>query len=331
MEPILYQLSKAVLSAIDGTDTQRKFIPHVLRDLTMLEIRPWCLTVVAYEWCSVICRNRGNLRDWESLLLVSLEIGFRHLDVRNPYIGTRLTHTEHHRELVGIVFNSQKSEAIADLLNAWTMGYSLDPVNTSLGICAEDLISLHNLVPFSSRLRRLVIRSIELVGYKGFEEAGIERFIGLLNHLHVAVGDMDRGYVWARLLLATLESFEGARYLSYQYWELLVELAILESLRLVGEAVYCPWIMTSLVEAQEWNKLECWMGTVWILWPPGAGGMTEPEFDRSMLLLFRQRPGAAQRIEQWMERWSQECDEEIPESFQRICKQVHETIQQGSL
>ena len=329
MEPILYQLSKAVLSAIDGTDTQRKFIPHVLRDLTRLETRPWCLTVVAYEWCSVMCRNHGSLRDWESLLLVSLEIGFRHLDVRNPYIGTRLTHTEHHRELVGIVFKSKKSEVIADLLNAWTIGYSLDPVNTSLGICAEHLVSLHNLVPFSSRLRRLVIRSIELVGYKGFEEAGVERFIGLLNYLHVAVDDMDREHVWARLLLATLKSFEGTRYLSYRYWELLVELAILESLRLAGEAAYCPRIMTSLVEAQEWKKLECWMGTVWILWPPGAGGMTEEEFHHSMLLLFRQRPGATQRLEQWMERWSQECDVDIPESFQRIYKQVHEVIQQG--
>jgi hypothetical protein len=32
-----------------------------------------------------------------------------------------ITHTEHHRGLVDVVFESQESEAIADLLHAWTM------------------------------------------------------------------------------------------------------------------------------------------------------------------------------------------------------------------
>ena len=49
------------------------------------------------------------------------------------------------------------------------------------------LVGLHNLVPFSRTLRRLVIRFIERAGYKGFEGAGveIEKLIELLDHLHV--------------------------------------------------------------------------------------------------------------------------------------------------
>jgi hypothetical protein len=108
------------------------------------------------------------------------------------YIEAVLTHTEHHRGLVDVVFQSQESEVIADLLHAWTTeSMSHDPAYTLLGFCAEHLVGLHDLVPFSPRLRRLVIRSVELIGYKGFEGVGVERFIGLLNHLHVTVEDMD--------------------------------------------------------------------------------------------------------------------------------------------
>jgi len=46
MEKILYQLSKAIYSAICGTESQRKFIPYVLRDLIALEARPVCLTEI---------------------------------------------------------------------------------------------------------------------------------------------------------------------------------------------------------------------------------------------------------------------------------------------
>ena len=83
MEIILRQLSKAIRSAIDGTEAQRGLIPHVLRDLSGLETRPVCLTQIAYDWCSVICDNHQRLGDWEDLLLASLEIGFRHLDLQD--------------------------------------------------------------------------------------------------------------------------------------------------------------------------------------------------------------------------------------------------------
>ena len=120
LEQILNQLSKAVLLAVNGGRALPELVPHALRDLAKLEARPLRLAEIVYEWCSAIYENREKFEDWEGLLLVCLELGFRHLDPSDPYIGIRLTHTEHHRALVDLVFKSQKSEAIADLLRAWT-------------------------------------------------------------------------------------------------------------------------------------------------------------------------------------------------------------------
>jgi hypothetical protein len=96
------------------------------------------------------------------------------------------------------------------------------------------------------------------------------------------------------------------------------------------EIAYNPQTITFLTEAQEWSKLEYWMGVVWMVWPPGSGGITEEDLDHSMLLLCRQRPGAVQKLEQWMERWGERIDNDIPESFKRICKQAQEAAQQDA-
>ena len=228
--------------------------------------------------------------------------------------------------MVDIVFKRRNGDEIADLLHSWTIGHSL---HTPPDTCAEMLVCLHNLVPFSSRLRGLVILSVELVRYDGFEGVGMERLIELLNHLHVAVEDMVELYPWVRFLAEILETSEGTQLLSHWYWELLVELAILWPL--LVQAVTCnPQTTIFLTEAQEWSKLECWIATIWVSWSPEAGGITEEDLSRSMLLLFRQRPGALQKLEQWMERSSQEAGNDTPESFQRICKQAQEAAQQDT-
>jgi len=328
MEQVLHLFSKAVCSAIDGTRAQRELIPHALHDLIKLATRPVYLTKIAYDWCSMIYENRQSLGDWEGLLLISLEIGFRHLDPQDWYTAATLTHTEHHLEMVDVIFKTQKSEAIADLLHAWTT--SVTPAHRLLGTCTEHLVGLHNIVPFSSRLRRLVIRSVELIGYKGFEGVGVERFTGLLDNLRVTEKDMDNQSEWGQLLLGTLQTSEDALCLSHWYWRLLVELAIPLWLWLRGEIAYNPQIITFLAEAQEWKKLECWVGIVWMVWPPGADGIAAEDLDRLMPLLFRQRPGAFRKLEKWMERWSQEAGEGTPELFQRTCKQAYETAQRDA-
>ena len=364
----------------------------MLRDLIKLEHRPEYLTEIVYGWCSVIYEKREHLQDWESPLLVCLEIGFRHLDFRTEFIEAALTHTEHHRGLVDVVFRSQENESIADLLHAWTAKreyYEQGPQDL-LDFCPVHLVGLHNLVPFSPRLRRLIIRSVELIGYggfeglgmeglegegmEGFEGGGMEGFIGLLNYLHVTVEDMDYTPSWAALLLDTIQYSEGTWNLSHRYWEFLVGFVVSEltaskltapkfttgvdssgvhnsgvlNFVLSGDAWMRHWderrtvsglrlclklnparslqIVTSLTEAKEWIKLECWVGIVWMLLPEGLD-LGEGDLDDSMTLLFRQRPGAVQKLEQWMERWSQRACRDVPESFKQAHKQAHEAAQ----
>jgi len=192
----------------------------------------------------------------------------------------------------------------------------------------RDLVKLKNY-PFSSRSRGPIIRFIELIDYEWFERAGVEKFIELLDYLHVAVEDMDDQSKWAKLLLGIIRTPEGAQRLSQPYWELLVEVAVSFPRPLDDGSAYDPQITAFLAEAQEWRKLECWMAVVWMVWPPGAGGITE-DLEHSMLLLFRQQPGVVQKLEQWMERWSEANREEIPDSFQRICERTRGAARQDA-
>jgi hypothetical protein len=305
----------------------------MLRDLVRLESRPGHLTDVAYGWCSVIWENRESLEDWESLVLVCLEIGFRHLDFQCGSTEAWIHSSEHHRGLIDVVFKSQESEVIADLLHAWTVLGRSDPwASVLLGSCAGYLVGLQNLAPLSSRLRRLIIRSVEIIGYNGFEGVGVgvEGLTGLLNHLHVAVEDMDVKDKWAGLLLDTIQSPEGTQRLSHWYWETLVELAISEPRSLTLGRGQNLQITVSLTEAEEWSKLECWMGTAWIAWRPWDNEGMGRDLIHSTSLLFRQRPGAVQKLKQWMERCNRGNREDVLELFQEIYEQAHEATQQDT-
>ena len=310
--------------AVSGDRAPPGLVPHALRDLVKLEARPLHLTEIAYEWCSAIYECRENFEDWESLLLVCLELGFRYLD---PFTHVTLAHTEHHRALVDVVFKSQKSDAIADLLQAWTMQVSfLEYADEMIGMCTGHLIGLHNRVPFSPRLRWLIIRSIDVIGYNGFEDAGVEKLVELLDHLHVAAEDVDRPGRWASLLLDVIRSPGGTQRLSHWYWEVLVKFAVSEYWWLEFGDTDARKIAKSLIDAQEWDKLECWIGIVWMY--SESAGIKEEDLEHSMLLLFRQRPGAAQKLEQRLERWSQQHSSmRIPESFQRTLTQAQEAVQ----
>ena len=68
------------------------------------------------------------------------------------------------------------------------------------------------------------------------------------------------------------------------------------------------------------------MGIVWMLLPDGLDP-GEGDLGHSMTLLFRQRPGAVQKLEQWMEQWSQTVGKDVPESFKQAHKQAHEAAQ----
>ena len=327
-ELILDQLSEVVLPAINSTSTQRQLVLAILNDLVKLKTTPERLTKITYAWCSLIYENRERVHDWETILLFCLEIGFRHLDFQHHSIKATITHTKHHQGLVEVAFKSQKSEVIADLLHAWTTkSDSHEPAVELLNPCAGRLIDLHDLVPLSSRLRRLVIRSVELTRDTILEAVGVEKFIEFLNHLHVTTADMDDMSSWAKLLSGAIQSSEEPQHLSHWYWELLVELAVVTHSVVINPM---DGLKTTkyLIKVKEWSKLERWMGIVWMLLPKDADP-TEEDFGHSMTLLFCERPGAAQKLEQWMDRWDQEPYHTIPESFQRIHGEAREAAQRN--
>ena len=157
----------------------------------------------------------------------------------------------------------------------------------------------------------------------------MERFVELLNDLRVTAEDVDDVIGWATLLLDTIQSPEGTQYLSHLYWEFLVEFAVPNSRWLKLDLADGLKIMITLTEAEEWSKLECWMAIVWMLLPEGVDP-GEQDLGHSMTLLFRQRPRAVQKLEQWMEPWGQANFSCVPESFRQVCKQALEAGQWGA-
>ena len=216
------------------------------------------LTEMAYEWCSVVCKNYSSLRYGKNLLLLSLQISFHHLNPQSHWVDAKLTHTEHHQEMAAIIFDGGDQETIADLLYAWTSESASHRPHPSLNICAKYLIGLHQ-PSLSPRLRKSIIYTIGLIGYQTFEEE-VEAggFIGFLDNLQVHVKDIDNQGQWAILLLDIIQSSKEIQHLSLPHWELLAELAVSCDVFLRGEKrTYSPYTTVSLEEAEEWQKLEC--------------------------------------------------------------------------
>ena len=111
-------------------------------DLQNLDNRTRHLTEMAYEWCSVVCENYSDLPYGKDLLLLSLEIGFRHLNPENRWIDPNLTHTQFHQQMIEVVFENGDPEVIADLLCAWTSSSSSHEPHPSLKMCVGHLIHL---------------------------------------------------------------------------------------------------------------------------------------------------------------------------------------------
>ena len=298
----------------------------MLLELAEWDNRPNCLRTMAYEWCSAICEAYEGLWNGGKLLFASLKVGFRGLDIQNYFAYQELVHTKHHRDMAKIVFNGGDDEVIADLLQAWTGAYHDSDMHELLGL-ADTLPRLfirhQHQISTSRRLRLLVIHSVGYLGPEQVEQVGMEEFTELLDCLSVGIDDMDwlRGPSgsdsWVHLLSYVIESPQRRRSLPHPYWELMIELLLA-----VGYTEY--WdrfdddlrIMLSLEEEEEWDKLECWTGSVWLRRRPGIYTIRE-DLERVTLSLFRRRPGAVQKLEQWLER--SRASESL-ECLQLICK-----------
>ena len=149
---------------------------------------------------------------------------------------------------------------------------------------------------------------------------GSEKFVGLLNYLRVGVEDVNVLSQWASLLLEIIRTPEGAQHLAIQSWEVLVELAI-SGAGIWGseDFIYDPQVTDILLGAQEWDKLECWVGVIWVLWPPEIDN-TQGDLVRAMVSLLRRRPGAAQKVAGWMIRFSGESRGDVPTSFLQVLR-----------
>ena len=270
MEQVVRQASRAISSISESSDPH--FIWGALYILTQLKERPWGLGDAAYRWCAVIWRNRHSYEDWEALLLLSLEVGFRH--TRPPGVGypPLSTDAEPNQEFFDAVLKSNNSEAVADL--AWASFMFDGSGQLGLSLFANHIVDLRGVAtePFSRDLRQTFVLCVEYgEGLGAFKNVGEERFVELLNCLHIGIEDLDHAggcEVWSRMLLEIVQSTEEAQYLDIHSWELLAEIAPQAH---SGKAMYNPDVTTSLVDGKEWDKLECWMVVVWMNWPPEPG------------------------------------------------------------
>ena len=338
---VISQLSRAIVTSIL---TPTPLLSSIIAELTKWDSRPDDLRVAAHEWCSVISKNYGDISDGEGLMFHCLEICFRGLDLDHRWPGARLPSTKHYQRVADIVSNSGGDETIADLLQAWIVHSNSNVSSDLLSLWAAYLIRLRHVTSFSHRLRRLAIDSIVFLGYDHIprlcEPAGVEGIIILLDRLGIGIDEIPGEYDKCKLLILLTEvvrSPEGRRSLSYPYWELIPELALGSAQnptldgpwrrqfrspkrRAPGFVNYEVHVMVSLEEEQEWEKLESWMGFVWFVLRPKTDSISE-DVEHVTLSLLRQRPGAAKKLKQWLQRVTFYYDTpECLECLQRVCE-----------
>lgn len=288
----------------------------MLSPLRGLENPPWILAVKAYEWCPLVWERGWTEAD---IFLLPLEIGLRHLDPSKPLEWQEEDtvdphHIKYSKELLKMVFTSGDYQAIADLLQALTIkSRGLDSY-TVLRRCTSHIVSLDKSeISSLQRLRRLVIRSVEVTGYEEFKGAEPGRFIELLNHLRVSTKDVDSPHEWVSMLVKTIQTPEEIPPLDLHVWQFLHSITTLEGRQLWFE--YKPEVMSSLRDAGEWGKLECWLVFVWNLrFSIGGGDIQTGELENSTRSLFQHGHGA--RLRQRVVEWSGVTGVPLPASFE---------------
>ena len=184
-----------------------------------------------------------------------LEIGFRLAAPSCDRPTLHLDHTPHHDWIFGAAFSSYDDEVIADAACAWVA----DRDHASLGSFVRYFAKrVERDTPFSPRLRRVVIRVIELTWRRELKVSGLE-MIRLLNRLDVDADDVVEKREWVQLLVDVICSPVGPKSLSSHYWRLLVLLRT----RFVDYGSRAMGVARSLEEAEDWEKLEAWMTIAW--------------------------------------------------------------------
>ena len=313
----------AIKLALNSSNHLPQHLLGVLTLLTKLENRPWILTEMAYALCALVWENRDRYHFWGDFILFSLRVAFRNYDPLDGWHKGDLIHTQSHRELAVKVFESGNSEPISDLLCTLIMRLKQRPLVHSLDIC-KYIVGLPNRIamPFSPRLRRLLLRVIECIGVNGFKEVGVENFVWLVDRLGTEAQERDLPDGWGSILLDVVQTPGAHRHLALPSWELLTELA--SKPRLWNPPPYASEVTVSLLDDQEWDKLECWLVVVPVLWHWWIDDRAEEVLRlRHALksLIFQQQHDAFRQLKQRMEQRIHKCG--VPgalKTFKRICK-----------
>jgi hypothetical protein len=322
LETILSHLSQRVLDVIPDVHYTGR-LARLLDTFLAWEIQPLCLTPMAYQWCSAISENierfgrdgidpgglppshgggvslhlprQGDSNPYAALLFTTLAIGFRQIDLNCISSDIRLTHTRYHEMMFESAFASEDDDVIADVVSVWVV----DPLVTPSGSCTRRLVKLTERErPFSPRLRRMIVCAIQGHWPMELEAAGLELVL-LLNRLEVDVedvGDTVSRLYWVSLLAGVLRSSVGWEHLSSRYWLLLGKLVSMGARPPPRSHGSDMEIMRSLEDAEDWEKLEVWLLTVWGSWYTGDAVPME-DVERATIKLFLQQPTSVPRFE----------------------------------
>ena len=313
MEKVVQHVARAIDLAAESPNLD--VIWGVLHILSLIKGRFRVPAEQAYGWCLMIWENRERYWEWETLVLLSLEVGLRDKSMdrisRTPFTGGEL-----HQGVRDMVLRSNNPEAVTDLVRASLMFDETGALG--LSICADYIIDHHGKItePSSRHLGSFFIRYATKMGSDAPERVGREKFVELLNGLHIDVGEIYlwQHTLWRVVLMDIIWSAEAQR-LAIHYWKHLAELAILGHL---SGTTYNPDVTTSLMDAQEWDKLEYWVGVVWMACPPELGNVAK-ELEDALEGLEKKRPGALRKR---MELWSEMHRKDLPESFQQTCEKL---------
>ena len=325
VERVISHLSCAIITAVPASHPRHQYLRELLLKLARWDTRPNSLRAEAYKWCSAICKEYTSLGDGKELLFLSLEISSRGLDPSFHWNGARQVHHKHYQCMLDIVFKSGSDEVIADLLQTWIIHDFFHRSHPLSDLWARHLIHLEPVASTSQRLQQLIIDSIGYVGFHPFEQAGVEGFVLLLNHLGVGVDNMpvrDSQHKWLSVLCGVVHSPRGRQSLGNPCWELIPELATTHPLFSLWEPSDNDLqIMIALEQEQEWGRLGFWLGYIWLLLRPKINAVPD-DLRRVTLSLLHHQPSIAEKLKQWLQRLVTGDIPECLECLEWICEQA---------
>jgi len=265
-------------------------------------------------------RQPLTLDDYENLLFVTLEIGFRHVTPSRDQSTQYLDHTSHHKWVFETAFSSYDDEVIVDAMGVWDVDRGSLPGSRARYIAKR--VEMDK--PFSPELRQASIRAIEHIRLSEFGKYGLE-IVRWLNHLDIDADDVVDKWALAQLLVEAICSPMGPGSLSSHCWRLLEKLVVASKLWW-GLTSRDTEVMRSLEKDEDWEKLGVWMVVVWSSLPSTSITVSESMEDVEEVTLksLLRRPSALQGFEDLCETGilSRPGRQAHKDKLQRICDQA---------